>query len=110
MGQRDRQPERAANSTKNRFFQDEGDVALTDTFVEMPFLDGTAPFIAHTITFAHDDTTATNILEYSFDGTTVHGKVKPEETFSEGKDTVDSVWLRFAAGGAAFDYRLWAKG
>jgi hypothetical protein len=83
----------------NSYFQDQSGTALTTSFVKQEF-----GFKSFCITLANDANGA--YIEYSFDGTVVHGRVK--DTDSQPKVMTfrrqGSIWLRGESG--AEPYRL----
>ena len=83
----------------NSYFQDQSGTALTASFVKQEF-----GFQSFCITLANDSTGT--YIEYSFDGTTVHGRIK--DTDDQPKIMFfrrhDAIWVRGESGGEA--YRL----
>ncbi|MEM4711325.1 MAG: hypothetical protein QXL18_05245 [Candidatus Woesearchaeota archaeon] len=61
-------------------------------------------FTARAIVIINDSDT--NYIEFSFDGTNVHGKLKSHEVFMFDGISRDSIYLRGQAGGEGF--RLWS--
>lgn len=83
----------------NSYFKDQAGTALTTSFTKQEF-----GFASFSITLTNDATGS--YIEYSFDGTTVHGRVK--DTDAQPKMMPfrrhDAIWLRGESGGEA--YRL----
>jgi len=82
----------------NKYFEDQSGTALTTSFAKQEF-----GFSSFSIFIANDQT-STGYIEYSFDGTNVHGRLKATE-----KKTMDfrrqrEIWLRGESGGES--YRL----
>lgn len=83
----------------NSYFQDQSGTALTTSFVKQEF-----GFASFCIVLANDATGT--YIEYSFDGTAVHGRIKDTD---DGLKSMlfrrqGSIWLRGESGGEA--YRL----
>ena len=51
---------------------------------------------------------ASQYIEYSFDGTTVHGKLLSGEVIPEYGVSYSNIWMRGEIGGEGF--RIWASG
>lgn len=77
-------------------------VSLTALYQQIPF-DGRLS----TMTLVNDS--PTDALEFSFDGATLAGVVKPGESLVLHMDQKDSVWLRGTAGGDSIRLFGWAS-
>lgn len=59
----------------------------------------TIPFEPKRVTIVNEDTTAANVVEFSYDGVTVHGAVKPTiNPQYESRQLPKQLWLRRSAG------------
>lgn len=87
--------------SSNAYFCDENMVALTNAFVARPF-----GFTSFSISLTNDGAVTEGYIEYSFDGTTVHGRINNGEGFAHDFQAQPSIWLRGQNGGEK--YRLGA--
>ncbi len=62
---------------------------------------------ANTILVSNDDGTATNTLEFSFDGINVHGRVRGGETLTFRERREAGIAIRLGAGTPAFRIHAW---
>ena len=83
--------------SKNGYFKDQAGQALTASFVRFEI-----GFASFSITLFND--AVGKYIEYSFDGTTVHGRVKAGEVRTMDFCRHADVWLRGESGSEA--YRL----
>jgi hypothetical protein len=81
----------------NRYFEDQAGTALTASFVSQSF-----GFASFSLLIINDDTT--DYIEYSFDGTNVHGRLLAGESRVMDFRRQRQVWLRGQSGGES--YRL----
>jgi len=80
----------------NRYFQDQSGAALTGSFVSQSF-----GFSSFSISIVND---AAGYIEYSFDGTEVHGRLHAGESRVMDFRRQRRIWLRGESGGES--YRL----
>lgn len=85
------------SGSSDSYFQDENGTALTGAFVEQTF-----GFDSITIMILNDENTAGNVIEWSFDGATTHGKLKGKETITMDRKKHPSIYLK----GTGFSYRV----
>lgn len=85
--------------SKNSYFSDQTTTALTTAFVKQGF-----GFHSFSIIIAND--ASATYIEFSFDGTTVHGRIKDTDQTPREMPfrRHEAIWLRGEAGGEA--YRL----
>lgn len=83
----------------NWFYTSSDIISLTTTFQQFSF-----NFTARALVIINDSDT--NYIEFSFDGTNVHGKLKSHEVFMFDGISRDLIYLRGQAGGEGF--RLWS--
>ena len=90
------------NTTQTGYYVDQTLVPLLNTYVYFQF-----NFAAQVIVIVNDETSGTNLIDFSYDGTTKHGEVKPTERLT--LDFVDcaGLWLKYESG--APDYRVMAR-
>ena len=81
----------------NRYFQDQSGTALTGSFAAQSF-----GFPSFSILVVNDD--AARYIEYSFDGTDVHGRLHAGESRTMDFRRQRRIWLRGESGGES--YRL----
>lgn len=58
-------------------------------------------FSTQTVTFLNEGTTSTQVVEYSFNGTTVHGEMDPSlpsRSLNFDTRTISFIWFRVKAG------------
>lgn len=85
------------------FYSDQSLTALTSSFVQFAY-----PFISRVITIANDDTSGSNKVIFSFDGTNVHGTLGFAQAITWDVTTGKVIWLKYGTGAPA--YRLIVKG
>jgi hypothetical protein len=85
------------------FYSDQSITALTSSFVQFDY-----PFISRIITIANDDTSGSNKVVFSFDGTNVHGTLGFAQAITWDVTTGKVIWLKYDTG--APKYRLIVKG
>lgn len=83
----------------NSFFSDQSVTALTGSYVSQSF-----GFTSLSINVANDDSVQT--IQFSFDGSTLHGVVLPGEAISMDWRAHSSIWLK--AVGTPGNYRVWS--
>lgn len=90
------------NTTTTAYYADDSSLPLLATYIYMQF-----NFAAQYIILNNDDSSGSNQVVFSFDGTKTHGKLKPGE--SATLDNVDAagIYLKYANGAPA--YRLMAR-
>lgn len=88
----------APTGSTNSFFTDQTGVVLGASFTGITF-----GFTSFNITLANDDTT--EVIEFSFNGTNIHGRVLVSEEISMDYRTQPKIYLRTVSGNAA-NYRL----
>ena len=82
----------------NKYFEDQSGTALTTSFAKQEF--GFASFSI----FIANDQSSTGYIEYSFDGTNIHGRLGATEKRSMDFRRQREIWLRGESGGES--YRL----
>ena len=85
------------------FYSDQSIVALTASFVPFAY-----PFISRVITITNDETTGSNTVAFSFDGTNLHGTLSAGQAITWDVTTGKIIWLKYLTG--APKYRLLVKG
>lgn len=85
------------------FYSDQSITALTSSFVQFAY-----PFISRVITIANDDTSGSNKVVFSFDGTNIHGTLGFAQAITWDVTTGKVIWLKYETG--APKYRLIVKG
>lgn len=85
------------------FYSDQSITALTASLVQFAY-----PFISRVITLANDETSGTDTVAFSFDGTNVHGTLAPGQSITWDVSTGKVIWLKYVNGAPA--YRLIVKG
>lgn len=88
----------AAQGSKNSYFADQTILALTGAFQAISF-----GFTSFNISVFNDD--STQILEYSFNGTLIHGRLKVGEAVSMDYRAQSGIYLR-NPGGSGGLYRI----
>jgi len=83
-------------------YQDQS-IPLTDTFVAIQF-----GFKADSWILLNDDSTGTNEVAWSYDGTNIHGTLKPTEAISLDTADVHQIFLKYINSAPA--YRLIVNG
>jgi hypothetical protein len=86
------------NGSANSFYSDNTVVALTGIFVLQPF-----GFTSKSITVINE---AAAIMDFSFNGVNVHGKLKNFESTVMDYRAQPGIWLRSSVPGSA--YRVWS--
>ena len=82
----------------NAFFADQTNVVLTGTFTSQSF-----GFISLSISLFNDD--PSQVIEFSFNGTTIHGRVKVGEALAMDYRAQSQIYLRTVSGSSAL-YRV----
>ena len=84
------------------FYRDQSVVALTTSFQLFHF-----GFTPAAFSLANRETTGTNTVVFSLDGITVHGRLLPNESFTNDRNPVSNIWLKYENG--APNYALFAN-
>jgi len=82
----------------NSYFSDQVVTALSGTFQNFAF-----GFTSINITLFNDSNV--EVIEFSFDGTNVHGRLKSGEGITQDFRSQSSIWLKTVSGNPS-DYRL----
>jgi hypothetical protein len=85
--------------SSNSFYIDQSAGALTGTYTHYVF-----GFTSVSISVTNDD--PSQIVQFSFDGTHLHGTVLPEEAISMDWRGQPGIWIK--ATGTPGNYRLWS--
>jgi len=93
-----------STSIKSYIFYSEGNVSNSNNFADLPltFMDGTTNFLSQSVLLAND---SANSIQFSFDGTNVHGTAKTNEKVTFDFMKFKKIWLRSSVSSA---YRFWA--
>lgn len=93
---------RKAYQATEHFFQDDSTVGLANSFVRADF-----GLMAENIVLTNRDASGTDVLEYSFDGENVDGRVIATETHTLTNKYADGIWLRYAVGNPSYSAEAW---
>jgi hypothetical protein len=84
------------------YFRDQTVTALTTAFVLFKW-----DFIPGAFSLTNRETSGTDTIVFSFDGTNTHGKLLPNESFTNDTNPPTGIWLKYE--NAAPDYQLFAN-